>query len=267
MSDPATCDGLRVTAYVDGGLPPEARAEVEAHLATCPACREQEAFERGLREKMRALPAIEPPSGLEDRVRRRLRRRPVPAAFRWLPVAAALALVLLWVRGAAPFVALEVSLDHIHCFGRPRLPAQVWSNDPSEIAEWYRDHGTEVPLVPVSAGGVELVGGRFCPLLDRRVAHLYYAGERRHLSLYVVPGPARFSGTFVTRRNGETVRLLHTGGSTVALVGEDPDTVEAFHRALSITRADGAGVDPDGASYLDPPRRGLLASLFTPVGL
>ncbi len=100
-----TCDGPRITAYVDGVLPPEARAEVEAHLLSCPSCREQEAFERGLRERMRELSAPEVPPGLEDRVRRRIRRRPLPAAVRWLPLAAGIALALLWGRGAAPFVA------------------------------------------------------------------------------------------------------------------------------------------------------------------
>jgi len=34
------CDGTRVTAYVDDVLSPEDRAAVEAHLATCPTCRD-----------------------------------------------------------------------------------------------------------------------------------------------------------------------------------------------------------------------------------
>lgn len=238
MSTALPCDGRRITAYVDGALPSEARAAVEAHLAACAACREQEAFERGLRERMRGLPAPEVPLGLEDRVRRRLRRRPLPAFVPWLPLAAGIVLALLWGRGAAPFVAWEVARDHIHCFGQEHLPAQVWTSDPGEITEWYRHHGTDLPLVPSSAGGVELVGGRYCPLLDRKVAHLYYAGEKRHLSLYVVPGPARFGSGFATRKGGETVRLLRSGGITLALVSEDADAVEAFHRALSVSRAD-----------------------------
>jgi anti-sigma factor RsiW len=239
-----TCDGPRITAYVDGVLPPEARAEVEAHLLSCPSCREQEAFERGLRERMRELSAPEVPPGLEDRVRRRIRRRPLPAAVRWLPLAAGIALALLWGRGAAPFVAWEIARDHIHCFGKEHLPAQVWTSDTGEIAEWYGQRGTELPMIPASVGGVELVGGRYCPLLDRKVAHLYYAGEKRHLSLYVVPGPARFGNHLVTRKQGENVRLLHTGGMTLAVVSEDADLVDAFQRALSTSRADGSGLFP-----------------------
>src|SRR5262249_27209023 len=153
---------------------------------------EQEAFERGLREKMRALQAPPLPPGLEERVSRRLRRRELPRVARWLPLAAAVVLALAWARGAAPFVAWQLTLDHRHCFGKARLPAQVWTSDAREISDWYHAHGTELPLVPSAAGGLELVGGRFCPLLDRKVAHLYYEGEKRRLSLYVVPGPARF---------------------------------------------------------------------------
>ncbi|PYQ42485.1 MAG: hypothetical protein DMF77_12750 [Acidobacteria bacterium] len=209
-----TCHGPRITAYVDGVLPPEARAEVEAHLRSCPSCREQEAFERGLRERMRELSAPEVPPGLEDRVRRRIRRRPLSPAVRWLPLAAGIALALLWGRGAAPFVAWEIARDHIHCFGKEHLPAQVWTSDTGEIAEWYRQR------------------------------HLYYAGEKRHLSLYVVPGPARFGNRLLTRKQGENVRLLHTGGVTLAVVSEDADLADAFQRALSTRRADASGLFP-----------------------
>jgi anti-sigma factor RsiW len=236
------CDGTRVTAYVDGVLSAEARPEVEAHLRSCPSCRDQEEFERGLRARMRELPAPELPAALEARVRREIRRRPMPTVVRWLPVAAGLTLALLWGRGAAPFVAWELARDHVHCFEREKLLAQVWTSDTGEAVEWYRQHGTELPVLPSSAGGVELVGGRFCPLLDRKVAHLYYAGEKRHLSVFVIPGPARFARVYVTRKGGENVRLVHTSGMTLALVGEDAETVEAFHRALSMSRADASGL-------------------------
>jgi anti-sigma factor RsiW len=227
---------------VDEVLSAEDRAAVEAHLSACPPCRDQEAFERGLRQRMRTLPVPELPAGLEARVRRELRRRPVPAAVRWLPLAAGIALAILWGRGAAPFVAWELARDHAHCFARETLKSEVWTSDAGEIAEWYRQRGTELPALPSAAGGVELVGGRFCPLLDRKVAHLYYAGEKRHLSVFVVPGPARFASGFVTRTFGENVRLLHTSGTTLALVGEDAEAVDAFHRALSTSRADASAL-------------------------
>jgi len=255
MSTPAPprCDATRITAYVDGALPAEDGAAVEAHIAVCPSCRDQEAFERGLRERMRALPTPEMGPLLERRVRRELRRQTVPAAVRWLPLVAGLALTILWGRGAAPFVAWELARDHAHCFERQTLTSQVWTSDSIEIADWYRQHGTELPVTPSAAGGVSLVGGRFCPLLDRKVAHLYYSGEKRHLSVFVVPGPARFASGFSTRTRGENVRLVPTNGGPLGLVGEDAETVEAFQRALSMSRADGsAAIFPP-----DPPAPGL----------
>jgi anti-sigma factor RsiW len=238
------CDGHRITAYVDGALPAEERGVVESHLADCASCRDQESFERGLRERLRELPAPEVPAGLADRIGKRLRYRPAPAAVRWLPLAAGLVFALIWARGAPSLVAWEVARDHRHCFGLKHLPAEVWSSDAREIGEWYREHGTEIPLLPSSAAGVELVGGRYCPLPDRKVAHLYYAGEKRRLSVFVVPGPARLASSYAATRGGDTVRLLRTSGVTLAIVGDDPETVDAFHRALSVSRADVGDTGP-----------------------
>ena len=60
------------------------------------------------------------------------------------------------------------------------------------------------------------------------------------MSLYVVPGPARFAPGFGLRVRGEDVRLLRTGGSTVALVSEDADALDAFQHALSVSVAEAA---------------------------
>jgi len=235
---PPGCDGHRITAYVDGVLPAEERPAVEAHLADCATCQDQEGFERRLRERLRGLPSPEVPAGLADRIGKRLRYRPAPAAVRWLPLAAGLLFGLMWARGAAPFVAWELAWDHRHCFAKEHLPAEVWSSDGREIGEWYRQRGTDLPLVPSEAAGLELVGGRYCPLLDRKVAHLYYAGEKRRLSVFVVPGPVRFASSYAATRSGDSVRLLRTGGVTLAIVGDDPETVDAFRRALSVSHAE-----------------------------
>ncbi len=48
----------------------------------------------------------------------------------------------------------------------------------------------------------------------------------------------------MTRKQGENVRLLHTGGMTLAVVSEDADLVDAFQRALSTSRAEASGLFP-----------------------
>jgi hypothetical protein len=91
--------------------------------------------------------------------------------------------------------------------------------------------------VPAAAGGLQLVGARYCPLIDRRVGHVYYVGRGRHLSIYAVPGSVRFPGDFLANPRDRVVRLLRVEGRTVGLVGERPEDVAAFERALTATYA------------------------------
>jgi len=230
-----TCNPERVTAYVDGALDAANCPELEAHLAACAECAAQADAERELRARLKALPAPAPAPELEARVRASLRPRRRAASW-LLPLAAGLVALLAWARGATPFVAWELSRDHDHCFSRRRLPAQVWGNDPARVAEWFEGQGTSVPVIPETAGGLELVGARYCGLLDRRVAHLYYSNGEHHLSLFLVPGPVRDLSREM-RPRGNFVRLMRVGGMTVGLVSEEEDSVEAFKRALSSTLA------------------------------
>lgn len=231
------CRPELVTGYVDGALDAAARAEVEGHLAECPACREQAEAERALRERLRGLPGPEPRPELEAEVRRSLRRG---SARRWrwaLPLAASLAVLALWGRGTAAFVAWELARDHAKCFGMRALPAKVWGNDPAEIAAWFEAQGTPLPHLPAGAAGLELVGGRYCPLLDRFAAHVYYTDGDRHLSLFVVKGPLRLDRPYDTRTRGEAVRIIRSAGTMVALVSEHPEDVAAFSQTFDTMMA------------------------------
>jgi anti-sigma factor RsiW len=239
-----SCDPERVTAYVDGALDAAQCPELEAHLASCPECRAQADAERELRARLKALPPPAPPAGLEARVRASLHPRRRTASW-LLPLAAGLVALLAWGRGATPFVAWELSRDHDHCFGKRHLPAEVWSSDPVHVAEWLEGYGTNVPAIPDAAAGLELVGARYCTLLDRRVAHLYYSNGEHHLSLFLVPGPVRDLSREM-RPRGNYVRLLRAGGTNVGIVSEEEESVEAFKRALSSTIADLATVDRPG---------------------
>jgi anti-sigma factor RsiW len=236
-----TCDPERVTGYVDGTFGAAVRAEVESHLADCPACREQAEFERELRRRLRALPAATAPLALETHVRQRLRRA---RARRWLallPLAAGFVVGALGVLGSAPFLAYELARDHGHCFGMDKIPAQIWSADPGRVAAWLQEEGLAGPLLPASAAGLELLGARRCPLLDRQVVHVYYAAENRHLSLFVVPSPVWFGRSYARAVRDTTVRLVTVGGLHCGLVGEQSEDVEAFRRALTTTVAGGHG--------------------------
>jgi anti-sigma factor RsiW len=57
-----------LTAYVDGELPAARRAEVEAHLGTCPDCRATEGLLRRTVEQLPALPGFLPSPALRREV-------------------------------------------------------------------------------------------------------------------------------------------------------------------------------------------------------
>ena len=89
-----------ISAELDGAVTQQERAELQAHLDTCPDCRETYAQ---LHELDAALQEseLEPPAALHDSVmqtiRREKKRRPA-----WLPavaIAAAAALVRKWRSG------------------------------------------------------------------------------------------------------------------------------------------------------------------------
>ena len=232
----------RITAYVDGVLSDTERDEVEALLAENPELREQVDAERALRARLRELPCPEPRPGFEAQVRSALHAEGRPSRARWLLPLAAVLLLGAWLRGIPGFVALEVARDHAHCFSKAPLPAQFWSDDPAEVAAWFEKQGTTVPPLPRGAARLSLVGARTCPLGDRSAAHVYYAGRRARLSLFILPGPLRFEGTYTGEVRGRSVRFLRSAGVTLALVSEEPEIVDAFTKefAQSLARLEAA---------------------------
>jgi anti-sigma factor RsiW len=85
-----------IYGYLDGLLPPAERADLEAHLAGCPACRTAVEARRRMAEAAATLPAFDLPADFADRVMARLDEVPAPAPargrvgfFAWLAAAAA----------------------------------------------------------------------------------------------------------------------------------------------------------------------------------
>ena len=100
----------RLEAFVDGELDLAAVSALEAHLAGCPDCREQQRLAVAVREGLRGLPELETPERVLAAVRRTAVAdvaRPVIVSPKWAwRTAAAAALVVaaasgvLWWHGA-----------------------------------------------------------------------------------------------------------------------------------------------------------------------
>lgn len=72
--------GDALSALLDGELPPSHEAAAQAHVAGCPACAQELLAVTQARSWVRALPPVEPPFGLFERMLLE-RPQPVPGAF------------------------------------------------------------------------------------------------------------------------------------------------------------------------------------------
>jgi len=184
--------------YVDGEATPEASARVQAHLATCAACRVGVEAERTARAVLHArrsvLTAIAPP-GLRTRIGATL-HAPQPSALGWrgrLTAFAAAAAIVLVVATALEFVsprsnvlfAAQLAVDHWRCF-----VAEHASHEPVAAESARREYATNygwVVDVPASSAdaGVTLVAARRCPFWLGPHAHLLYRTSDGEVSLFV----------------------------------------------------------------------------------
>ena len=85
---------ILLAEYVDGTLPPDARAEVDAHLLGCDRCRGEIELAEEARSALLALPEAPVPEGLPLAVRRRTGRRPTRPTTRWVAGVAAAAVLV-----------------------------------------------------------------------------------------------------------------------------------------------------------------------------
>jgi anti-sigma factor RsiW len=251
------CAPELVTGYVDGALDAAQHAEVEAHLASCDACRAQAAAEREVRGKLLSLLHPPLPAGFDEGLRKRLQRRPRVSIVRLLlPLAAAVLLAFAWLRQKPPAMAWQMARDHDHCFSLKVLPAQVWAEEAESVMRWFEARGTTMPVIPTTAGGFGLIGGRYCSLPDfTRAAHVYYRKEdRKGVSIFVIPRRLSMPEPSVYETRGHIVYLARMGDTTVAVVGDAKEDVQAFARTF----------DRTVAMAVDDEARFAASTLFTP---
>ena len=187
-------------AYIDGLLPAERRAEVDAYLAAHP---EDAQRARAWQEQNQALHAWFDPvlaEALPARVRRSALPRRMPPVLRYAAVAAWFALggVAGWYVHAyntaksADSIAFarEAVIAHVVYSPEVRHPVEVGADQEAHLVAWLSKRlGANLKVPHLQAVGYQLVGGRLLPGNQGPVAQfMFQDGNGRRLTLYVRRG-------------------------------------------------------------------------------
>ena len=228
-----------MTAYVDGEVPADEAAEVDAHLALCPPCQARASSEGvarqvlqvtaatlverappGLRARcIAATPGANPPDragGIAGIPRQRLSG--------WVPLSMA-ATVLLAV-GAVFIVgqnkqleaafAAQLAIDHDRCFTHVE---DIVAGFDEEHAESVLENTLGVDtVVPPESADLDLLDVRQCLYDEGAMAHVLCEWRGQPVSLFVVPG--RSDREQILEIVGHDAVIWSGDGNAYALVAE-----------------------------------------------
>ncbi|MEC4594413.1 MULTISPECIES: anti-sigma factor family protein [Nitrospirillum] len=227
--------------------------ELEAHIATCPACAEALGELRALRALL-ADPALrrKAPAALRTRILADIgavdplhhvgksQGRPRSRQLRrWggagMGVAIAASLLLLMVAPFGGDAALERELvaGHVRSLQAQHL-LDVPTSDHHTVKPWFAGKLDYSPPVPeLAAAGFPLQGGRLDYLAGRPVAALVYRHGAHVLNLYVWPGDGPRQPAFEARDGYNLMRWRDGGMAYWAVSDVGVEEMHAFATALA----------------------------------
>ncbi len=216
-----------IHAYVDGELDLARSLEIEQHMQECQVCASAYHNQIALRSAFKDSSLYHPaPEKLEKRIRSSLRREAKSEAgrrsfgWRWLPVGAALALMLLmafviWraVPGLSPsgdeLLAQEIVSNHVRSLQLESHRTDVISSDQHTVKPWFDGKLDFAPTVKdFSNQGFPLIGGRLEYLDNRAVAALIYQRQKHYINLYIWPAEQSHATSEVAAKR-QGYNLLH----------------------------------------------------------
>ncbi|HUP21192.1 MAG TPA: zf-HC2 domain-containing protein [Gemmatimonadota bacterium] len=222
MTCPETRD--RLSAYVDGELPPAEAEALGAHLAACAACARAERSERALLDRVAAGGRTVAPEALRRRVEAIVagsREGGSRRGLRWaLPLAAAAgaaALLLFFPPAPENTVAAGLAADHTahaatHPSGHPFPP------------------GAEPPAIP-GPEDARIEGLSDCTVDGLRYAHWVAVSGEARVSVFVPLDESPPVGSRLARAGGVSVVAVHgEGGVEAFLVSSDLPPAELAAR-------------------------------------
>ena len=195
----------QLEAFVDGELPPDEARRIAEHLAGCDSCQERVEQLRALTNALqRDLRSDQAPRDLWRRIEVQLPAddevADVIKPARWwqdkvrpLALAASVALLISvsagvgWWQWQADYAVIRAPVQDFTTYRLSGRGLDVESSDPDVIQAWFEERlAFELPTVKARVAGFDLVGGRLCGFLDRRISALAYERGDQVVSVYVM---------------------------------------------------------------------------------
>lgn len=202
-----TCNDIihQLDAFVDGETSSEDTHRIDDHLHTCEACRAHVEALRALTRMARSeLGQERAPSNLWARIEASLpettETEPVPQRPGWLqqplrPLALAASVALLigisvgvgWWQAGGDYEVVTAPVQDFTTYRLSGRNVDVESSDPGVIQTWFEERlAFALPPVKARIAGFDLIGGRLCWFLDRRIGALAYRRGDQVVSVYVM---------------------------------------------------------------------------------
>lgn len=236
-------------AWLDGELPEDSRAQLEAHIAGCADCRAAIEAERTMIARVKSTATYYPaPADLAARLSQKLREetkggadaganvvalRPAPSreSF-WRPMALAASFVLAaLLSGGVGYmssipatgdqVVQQIVDSHVRSLLANHL-TDVTSTDQHTVKPWFNGHlDTAPPVKDFVAQGFPLIGGRLDYIDHRPVAAMVYRHGMHPINLFVWSDPSSTQGQpSATERQGYNIRHWVDGDLTYWLISD-----------------------------------------------
>jgi anti-sigma factor RsiW len=249
-----------IHALVDGELDAGHAREVEAHLATCPACSAKLAALYAMRQAMAAAELKQPaPAHLRARVEATLpapsSRAPAAGAVGYNPWrlnrrffvggfalgtalsgAIAATLVLGVLRDdQEQRIASQVVSAHLRSL-QPGHLTDVETSDQHTVKPWFNGKlDVAPPVIDLTAQGFTLIGGRLDDINGETVAAIVYRRRNHVINLFVAESlGAKHQDTAAETRHGFNVRHWTEGGLDLWAVSDiSADELADFEQKIS----------------------------------
>lgn len=224
-------------AYVDGEFEERERAEIEAHLRSCAACRAQAEMRFQFKERFRqVLGGQKAPQSLhlriteqiqsaerEDRRARRRRSPLVRAAVIGAPLAASVLMIFVFMPKLTVMPVASEQLPVVENtvdWHRGDLPVEVTGPETKNVARWFRGKvDFPVRLPTFHSERVRLIGGRIAHMKDHRAAYALYDVDGSRLSVMMFHSDDfTVSSDKIRRINGRDIAVLNSHGYEVAVL-------------------------------------------------